>query len=182
MTKKVQKISITFGGTDPTDKTIKVLKIIHSLNLKHIQVNAILGLGFLHRKKIKTLSNKMHKDGFNMKIIEKPDSISEYIQNSDFSITSSGRTVFEIGAMRIPMIAIAVNARERKHSFVRYAKGGFHIDVNSNLEQKLPTCIEKMLNFQNRKRFTKNLDKIDLLNGINRVTKLINSTFEKKSY
>ena len=177
--KKVKKICITFGGTDPTDKTFKVLKILHSLNLKHIQINVILGLGFLHRKKIKTLSNKIRDDGFKIKIIEKPDSISEYIQNSDFTITSNGRTVFEIGAMQIPMIAIAVNTRERKHSFVRYSKGGFHINVNSNLEQKLPVIIEKMLDYQNRKIFSKNLMKVDLLNGINRVTNLINTTFEK---
>ena len=177
--KKVKKISITFGGTDPTGKTFKVLKILHSMNLKHIQINAILGLGFLHRGKIKAFSNKMHDDGFKIKIIEKPDSISKYIQNSDFTITSNGRTVFEIGAMQIPMIAIAVNTRERKHSFVRYSKGGFHIDVNSNLEQKLPIYIKKMLDYENRKIFSKNLINIDLLNGINRVTNLINSTFEK---
>ena len=177
--KKVKKISITFGGTDPTDKTFKVLKILHSMNLKNIQINAILGLGFLHRAKIKAFSNKMCSDGFKIKIIEKPDSISKYIQNSDFTITSNGRTVFEIGAMQIPMIAIAVNTRERKHSFVRYSKGGFHIDVNSNLEQKLPIYIKKMLDYENRKIFSKNLVNIDLLNGINRVTNLINSTFEK---
>ena len=87
--------------------------------------------------------------------------------------------MFEIGAMQIPMIAIAVNTRERKHSFVRYSKGGFHIDVNSNLEQKLPIYIKKMLDYENRKIFSKNLINIDLLNGINRVTNLINSTFEK---
>lgn len=177
--KNVKKMSITFGGTDPTNKTYKVLKILHSLNLKYIQINAILGLGFLYRKKIKNLSNQMNKDGFKIKIIEKPDSISKYIQNSDFVITSNGRTVFEIAAMQIPMIAIAVNERERNHSFVRYSKGGIHLDVNSNLEQKLPMSIKKILNFKNRKKFSKNLEKNDLLNGTKRVTKLINFTFEK---
>jgi spore coat polysaccharide biosynthesis predicted glycosyltransferase SpsG len=179
--KKVKKITISFGGTDPTDKTYNVMKILHRLKIKEIQINVILGLGFLNRKKIKKIANKMHKDGFKIKIIEKPDNISEYVHNSDFTITSNGRTVFEIGAMQIPMIAIAVNSRERKHSFVKYSKGGFHIDINSDLEQKLPLYIKKMLDYENRKIFSKNLANFDLLNGINRVVELINTTF-KKSY
>ena len=177
--KKVKQITITFGGTDPTNKTLKVLKIINSLSLRHIQINAILGLGFLYRKKIRVLSNQMNRDGFKVKIIEKPDSISKYIRNSDFVITSNGRTVFEIGAMQIPMIAIAVNARERTHSFVRHSQGGFHIDVNSNLKKKLLVSIKKIQDYQTRRKFAKNLEKKALLNGINRVTNIINSEFEK---
>ena len=123
--KNVKKITISFGGTDPTDKTYNVMKILHRLEIKQIQINVILGLGFLKREKIKKLANKMQKNGFKIKIIEKPDNISEYIHNSDFTITSNGRTVFEIGAMQIPMIAIAVNTRERKHSFVKYSNGSF---------------------------------------------------------
>ena len=177
----MKKITISFGGTDPTNKTYNVMKILHKLEIKEIKINVILGLGFLKREKIKKIANKMHKDGFKIKIIEKPDNISKYIHNSDFTITSNGRTVFEIGAMQIPMIAIAVNSRERKHSFVKYSKGGFHIDVNSDLEQKLPIYIKKMLDYENRKIFSKNLANFDLLNGINRVVELINTTF-KKSY
>lgn len=179
--KNVKKITISFGGTDPTDKTYNVMKILHRLEIKQIQINVILGLGFLKREKIKKLANKMQKNGFKIKIIEKPDNISEYIHNSDFTITSNGRTVFEIGAMQIPMIAIAVNTRERKHSFVKYSNGGFHIDVNSDLDKKLPIHIKKMLNYENRKVFSENLASFDLLNGINRVVELIDSKF-KKSY
>lgn len=179
--KNVKKITISFGGTDPTDKTYNVMKILHRLELKEIKINIILGLGFLKREKIKKFANKMQKNGFKIKIIEKPDNISEYIHNSDFTITSNGRTVFEIGAMQIPMIAIAVNARERKHSFVKYSNGGFHIDVNSDLDKKLPIHIKRMLNYENRKVFSENLASFDLLNGINRVVELIDSKF-KKSY
>ena len=177
--KQVEKISITFGGTDPTNKVFRVLKIIHEMNLVNIQFNVILGLGYLPRKKIKNLASRMTREGFKITIVEKPDKISEYIQDSDFTITANGRTVFEIGVMGIPMIAMAVNSRERKHSFVRYSKGGFHLDVNSNLENKLPIYIKRMFDFESRKKFSKNLIKLDLLNGVNQVTNLINSNFKK---
>lgn len=177
--KNVKKISISFGGTDPTNKTIKVLKILHMIHLKNIEINVILGLGFLKRDKIKTIVKKMNNQDYKISIIEKPDNISKYIHNSDFTITSNGRTVFEIGAMEIPMIAIAVNNREKKHSFVKYSEGGYHIDATSNFERKLPKYIKKMLDYENRKRFSENLSKKDLLNGTKRLSEKINSEFKK---
>ena len=99
------------------------------------------------------------------------------IQRADycfFAITSNGRTVFEIAAMKIPMIAIAVNKRERLHSFVRYSKCGFHIDMHSKQDYSIVIRkISNMLDYENREKFVKNLHDVELLNGINKVKELI---------
>ena len=72
------------------------------------------------------------------------------------------------------MIAIAVNERERLHSFVRYSKCGFHIDMHSKQDYSLIIKkIDDMMNYETRDNFMKNLNKIDLLNGIERVKNLI---------
>lgn len=173
--KNVKKIVVTFGGTDPTNKTQNVIKVIDDFQLKNIQWNFILGLGYSHKKEIKNIAEKMNRDGFNIKIIEKTDNISGYVKDCDFAITSNGRTVFELAAMEIPMISIAVNQREKQHSFVRYTKSGYHIDSSSKIEtKKILFNIKKMMDEKNRRQFIKNMKKADLLHGINKVTEEIN--------
>jgi len=173
--KNVKKVVVTFGGTDPTNKTQNVIKVIDNFQLKNIEWNFILGLGYSHKKEIKNIAKKMNVNGFKINIIEKTDNISEYVKDCDFAITSNGRTVFELAAMQIPMISIAVNQREKQHSFVRYTKSGYHIDSPLKIEkEKILLNINKMMDKKNRTQFIKNMKKADLLRGINRVTEEIN--------
>ena len=181
--KKVKKIVITFGGTDPTNKTQKILQILKSSDRKNVELIVILGLGYSRRNKIKNLSKKMNNSGFNVKIIERSDNLSQYFKDCDFAITSNGRTVFEIAAMKIPMIAIAVNKRERLHSFVRYSKSGFHVDIRSKNDYlQIFKKINEMMNYQTRNKFVKNMYNVDLLNGIERVKDLIYQKFKKNNH
>jgi len=180
--KNVKQCVITFGGTDPTDKTFRTLKIIHNSGLSMIKWNVILGLGYQHRKKIKDLADRMRKDGYAINIIEKSDNLSSFIRDSDFAISSNGRSVFEIVAMKVPIIAIAVNARERQHSFVLYSKCGIHIDAFSNLENGLLLdCIKKMLKNKTRQKFIENMMRYNLLDGLDRITKIINDEFKNSN-
>jgi len=173
--KNVKKIVVTFGGTDPTNKTQNIIKLIDNFELKNIQWNFILGLGYSHKKEIKNIAKKMNMDGFNIKIIEKIDNISGYVKDCDFAITSNGRTVFELAVMEIPMISIAVNQREKQHSFVKYTKSGYHIDSPAKIEtKKILFNINKMMYKRNRNQFIKNMRKYDILHGVNRVTEKIN--------
>ena len=181
--KNVKKIVITFGGTDPTNKTQKILNIWKLLNQKAIQLIVILGLGYSRRNEIKNMAKKMNAFGYNVKIIERSDNLSQHFKDCDFAITSNGRTVFEIASMKIPMIAIAVNQRERLHSFVRYAKGGFHIDVHSKHDYiQILKKIDKMMNYDTRNRFVRNMNNMDLLNGVERVKGLIYQRYRKNNY
>ena len=173
--KNVKKIVITFGGTDPTNKTKNMIKIINDFKLTSIQFNFILGLGYSHKKEIKKIAEKMNSDGYKINIIEKTDNISKYVKDCDFAITSNGRTVFELAAMEIPMISIAVNQREKQHSFVRYSKSGYHINSPLKLDsKKILFNFNKMTDVKNRKLFVENMKKADLLHGIDRVSEKIN--------
>ena len=180
--KKVKKVVITFGGTDPTDKTSQVLKIIHNSVLSDIEFNVIIGLGYTKKDYIKKIVYPMRMDGFKINIIEKTDNISEYVKDCDFAITSNGRTVFEIAAMSVPMISIAVNERERTHSFVKHSQSGFHLNVQKTLDDKiLHNFINQMLEIKTRKMFIKNMKKTGILNGIELVIKTIEQKYNKIS-
>tara|TARA_B110000438_G_scaffold220534_1_gene213622 strand:- start:124 stop:1773 length:1650 start_codon:yes stop_codon:yes gene_type:complete len=180
--KKIKKISITLGGVDNDDNTFKIIEIIKNNKiLKDITINVILGFGFKHKEKLMKLINSMKKENYEIKIIEKTDFISKYILDSDFVIVANGRTIFEIGSLKIPMISLSVNSREKQHNFVNESKTGYQINMkDKSMENKLISCINNMKKFEKRKIFLDNLEKIDLKNGIERVVHIINYEYNAK--
>ena len=180
--KKIQKISITLGGVDNNENTFKIIEIINENKiLKNIIINIILGFGFKHKEKLMKIINQMKERKYKIVIIEKTDFISKYILDSDFVIASNGRTTFEIASLKIPMIVLSVNSREKQHNFVSETKTGYQINMmEKSLEKELINSINSMKKFENRKIFLKNLEKIDLKNGIERVVDIINYEFNTK--
>jgi spore coat polysaccharide biosynthesis predicted glycosyltransferase SpsG/CMP-N-acetylneuraminic acid synthetase len=180
--KKIKKISITLGGVDNDDNTFKIIEIIKNNKiLTDITINVILGFGFKHKEKLMKLINSMKKEKYKIKIIEKTDFISKYILDSDFVIVANGRTIFEIGSLKIPMISLSVNSREKQHNFVNEAKTGYQINMkDKSMEKELINCINNMKKIEKRRIFLDNLEKIDLKNGIERVVHIINYAYNAK--
>lgn len=175
----VKNVLIMFGGTDPTNKTFKILKIILKTNLKIIKFSIILGLGVKNKKEIKNLANKMNREGFCIEVIERMDFLAKIMKNSDFVISSNGRTIFELASMKKPIIAISVNKREKHHCFVEQSKIGFNIMLNSiNDEKVFVRKFEKMLEIQTRRTFMRKFEELELLNGVNRVKQIIENKYE----
>jgi len=180
--RKIEKISITLGGVDSSNYTCKIIQIIYQNKiLTDVIINIILGFGFKHKEKLMKLINLMKEHKYKIVIIEKTDFISKYILDSDFVIVSNGRTIFEIASLKIPMISLSVNSRERQHNFVNEKKTGYQINmVKSSIEKELINSINNMTKFEKRKIFLDNLEKIDLKNGIERVVHMINYSYNAK--
>jgi len=178
--KEVKKVLITFGGSDPTNKTQKIIEILQNNNLKNIEFTILLGIGYSHKKSLNNLILKMRKNNFNLKIIEGSDFLAKFFRETDFAITSNGRTVFELAAMNVPIITIPVNNREKTHSFVKYANVGFQIDPDSkNFETNFLDSFNKLCSYNIRKKYKEQLKNIDLLEGINLVYDIINKKYEE---
>ena len=179
---KIEKVSITLGGVDNNHNTFKIIKIINENKiLKNVTINIILGFGFKHKEKLMKLTNSMKKENYKIIIIEKTDFISKYILDSDFVIAANGRTVFEIASLKIPIISLSVNSREKQHNFVNETKTGYQINMlKISAEKELINAISNMEKFEKRKIFLENLEKIDLKNGIERVVHMINYGYNTK--
>jgi spore coat polysaccharide biosynthesis predicted glycosyltransferase SpsG len=107
------------------------------------------------------------------------DFLSKIFHESDFAITSNGRTVFELGSLHVPMIVIPVNARENRHTFVDKYDVGYMVQLNDNLSyKKFLKSFKNMCKFNERKKFQNNLKQINLLNGVERVVSTINTSYE----
>lgn len=178
--KSVKKILITFGGSDPNNLTQQILEIIKQTKLYAIEFIVILGLGYSHKNNIRTLIAHMRKQGFSVMVIERTNLMAKYISESDIAITSNGRTVFEIAALKVPMIIISTNKREEKHPFLKYSNGGIflgsHKHVNS---EKLIAAINEMMPIDKRIRYSANLEKFQIHNGVFEIKNLIDQKFRE---
>ena len=146
--------------------------------LENVKIKIILGLGYKQKKKLLGLTNKMNSLNHKIEIVEKVDLLSKHLIDCDFVIASNGRTVLEIASLNIPLISLSVNKREQQHNFVRKFNVGYHIDYTKNIEDKLKSSIENMMDFSIRKKKIKNLEKEDLKKGITVVTTKIMSEYE----
>jgi len=177
--KNVQKILISFGGTDVSNITKKTLSIIEKNNMKNIEFTVILGHGFKYKNKIKQKIQQLRKNNFKIILVEKSDFLAQHIRETDFAIISNGRTVFEVACMGVPMLTVSVNDREKSHSFVKDKQIGYHMTFQSSTFTKNLLCgVNHLTSFKNRKKYKNNLEKLDLLNGVNNVVKKINSEYE----
>ena len=177
--KDVKKVLVSFGGTDPTQITTKIFKVIENLSLKKIEFIIMLGFGFEHKNEIKKVVSTLITNGFRIKLVEKSDFLAKYIRNTDFVIVSNGRTVFEVASMQVPILSVAVNDREKSHTFVRDEKIGKHINYNSvSFTKELACNIEYLLEYKNRKKLKSKLKKLELLYGVEKVIHIINKEFE----
>ena len=179
--KKVENVLISFGGADPYNHTKRVLSIFDNPKYLSLNITIILGLGFSGKIKLQYLIKKMTNDGFKINVVEKSDFLAKHIRNADFAIISNGRTVFEVGALNVPIIAVSVKSIEQNHSFVVDAKVGYHVNFYKKIDNKLMLKrINQMMSFKTRQNFIQNLEKINLLEGVDRVINKIMLEYEKK--
>jgi len=174
-----KNVVLIFGGLDSTNRTHFILTLIEKYKLKNLKYSVIIGHGYKERKKLIKLIVQMKKENFNIELKENMEFLSKIFHESDFAITSNGRTVFELGSLHIPMIVIPVNQREKKHLFVQKYNVGYTIQLENESEtHNFLNAFNNMLKYDNRQKFQNNLKQINLLYGVDRVVQKINASYE----
>tara|TARA_B110000261_G_scaffold159750_1_gene198228 strand:- start:8131 stop:9174 length:1044 start_codon:yes stop_codon:yes gene_type:complete len=111
--KSPKKIILTFGGSDPNNIVLTVLKILIRNNIeKKIHILLILGIGYRHKEEIIELFEKHNNISIS---IDEQNMISQF-QSSDIAITSCGCAMFEACYFLLPTICISHNDREILHT------------------------------------------------------------------
>jgi len=167
--KKVDNILVTFGGTDNTNLTMRILKILIPLSCEYnFIINVINGPGFAHKDSLKIFLSEL-SESYRERVFWSEGGtrqISEFMIESDFAITSAGRTVHELAALKVPAIVIAANDRERLHSFATKAGMcflGMQDDISDvSIKNEILSLITDYLK---RIRIKDSLNKYDLTQG-----------------
>ncbi|MBP2077995.1 UDP-2,4-diacetamido-2,4,6-trideoxy-beta-L-altropyranose hydrolase [Oceanobacillus polygoni] len=98
----VKRILISFGGSDPTNETMKAIKAIKLMNQPDIAVDIVIGFSNQNYSAIK----KYCEDIPNIKIHYQIDYLAELMAKADLAIGAGGSTTWERCYVRLPAITI----------------------------------------------------------------------------
>lgn len=174
ITKDVDNVLVTFGGTDPNNLTEIVL---NSLNGFNGNINVILGSGYPNKEKI--IETYARYD--NIAINKNVKSMSEHMFNADIIFSSAGRTMYEIASIGVPCICICQNERELNHTFANSDNGFINLGIANDVNE---TIIKKEFdklkdNFKLRKEMNQKMLKNDLKHGFENVWSKIEKEYRK---
>lgn len=111
--KSVKRIILTFGGSDPSNISESILKLLIKHNIHHfIEIIVILGIGYQNKDVINEISNK-HQ---NVIVSVNEKNMIGQFQKSDIAITSCGTAMYEACYLLLPVICIAHHSREMMHT------------------------------------------------------------------
>ncbi|MEZ5335182.1 MAG: glycosyltransferase [Methanolobus sp.] len=176
---KVNSLLITFGGTDQNNLTMRTTKAIESLELKGIEINVIIGMGYDQKQDLYNYIENLRTAGFHINVKENVNMMAYEIYKADVVITSNGRTIYEITSIGTPFISIAQNERESKHLFVHFLRGTMYLGMAYNVTEEdiAPALNELIQNSQLRKKINRNLMQFNMLEGLDRNIKLIGEKY-----
>lgn len=165
---EIKEVLITFGGVDPNNYTLKVIKTIHKYcEEKNITINVIAGFGYDKFDTLESFSN--------INIMRNVSNISDYMLLADLIFTSAGRTVYEVASIGTPTIVMEQNEREATHFFASKEYGFSNLGLGYKLsDEELDKEFLRLLNsFDSRQEMNELMVRQDLKSGRKRVHKLI---------
>lgn len=169
----VDRIMISFGGTDENDLTAKTLRALSGCD-RELHLDVVLGLGYTRRESLESVVKRLPSN-VTIDIDQNVDSMSEHMAHADLLVTSNGRTLYEACSLNLPVISIAQNHREQKHPFAHVSRGVLSLgQANYVTEENILTAIEDYIaDEQRRETMRAALSDQDIANGIDRIKRII---------
>jgi len=138
--KAVNKLFISFGGSDGKGCTLNVLSALKTIN-KSFEINVIAGPMFQYQQELE----KMADEDDRIKIILEPKNIYELMNNADLAIISAGITLYEICCLGVPSIVIP-QVKHQSDIALEFAKKETCINLGYNPKSMdIKTNVEKLV-------------------------------------
>lgn len=165
--KEVDEILITLGGSDVMNLTPRVLEILVE-KYPFIKKNVVVGSGFNNIQEI-----EMVKDN-NTYIVENAGcaKMIDLMIKSDIAISSGGQTMYELGFLNVP--SIAINTIENQEKNVRKLKDlscAKCMDLNEI--ENIALYVQELFEFEKRLNLSNNMKSIFRYYGAERVADFI---------
>lgn len=140
----VEEVLLAFGGTDPSNLTVKALSALAKSGYKG-RVTCVLGPGFSHGSDLDAAIAAAPKS-LCVEVLRSVRDMAGLMSQADLALTSAGRTVAELMSVGVPTIAICQNIREMCHSHATGAFGVVNLGLGEYLaEETLARHIELFL-------------------------------------
>lgn len=167
---EVQRILVTFGGTDPLGLTERLYAIAQQINTDGVQFefDFILGPGY-------SGPSLQDVDAEGIQVHANIARMSDHMRAAQLAVSSQGRTTFELASMGVPTIVLAQNEREQLHTFAQMDNGFINLGLGSRVsdEDILSTILWLSKASSVRQEMHDLMLASDLRKGIYRVKRII---------
>jgi len=167
--KKKYRVTISLGGSDPSNFSFKVLKSLQ--NFKNISITVIFGSFF---KPNLELNDYLKKN--KICVVYDSPNIWKSFRTSDIVISNGGNTLFELAIMHIPTITIAMHKHQIPYCNSFQSLGfGIYIGYWKNISlSKVQNSLNLLINNVSlRRKMFSNSKKIIDGKGLSRVIRII---------
>ena len=151
---KLENIFISFGGTDPSNETHKVLEALKILNLENIQIDVVTTSLNPFKDDIRQLCSSMTNANFHCDV----DKIGVLMKTSDLAIGAGGSTTWERCCLGLPSLVSVISDDQLECTEIM-DKNGYVIYLGLAENLTVNDYIEKIKNFN-----IEHLQKISELN------------------
>jgi len=108
---KAGRVLVTFGGSDPRNLTLQVLKALEIIDDLKLEVTLVAGAGYQHRAR---LESAVKKSSHAAKLLWDAKAMPELMAKADLAITAGGGTCYELAFMKVPMIIITTAENQER--------------------------------------------------------------------
>ena len=116
--KKIEKIMISFGGSDPNKDTMKVMKGVEKIKERKFSVDVIIGKSNADHKEIKDLCKKMLKT----RCFYNTEKMASIMNKCNLAIGSGGSTTWERCCLGIPTIVSIASKDQSEATKILHSK------------------------------------------------------------
>ncbi|MEC5424228.1 UDP-2,4-diacetamido-2,4,6-trideoxy-beta-L-altropyranose hydrolase [Virgibacillus sp. C22-A2] len=144
----VNRILISFGGSDPTNETMKALKAINSLKRPEIAVDVVVGYSNQSYPAIREFCKKMPQTDIHYQI----DYLAELMAKADLAIGAGGSTTWERCYMGLPAVTVETAENQSEIlSFLSELGAVYHLGKSREVqEDDLAIHLQRLLNSSKR--------------------------------
>jgi UDP-2,4-diacetamido-2,4,6-trideoxy-beta-L-altropyranose hydrolase len=129
--KRARKILVTMGGSDPDNVTLKVVRLLNSLNDPDLEVKVIAGPA---NQNVNSLEKELQLSSSTFHLLRGVSDMPELMAWADAAISAAGTTCWELAFMGLPSLVIALADNQRSVAKNLEAEGaagnlGWHEDL-----------------------------------------------------
>ena len=139
---ELKRILINFGGTDPNNVTLSLVKKLSEMPEAKYKFSILVGINYKEKKALDNSVNSLP----NFKVVTNPKSVSNLLLNTDLVIGAGGTSAWERCCLGIPsfLLKIADNQTFILEKFNEYELA-FVPPVSNTIENNLNLIYEELM-------------------------------------
>jgi len=138
----VGRILVTLGGIDHYDLSSRIINLVSELGYP-IGLDLIVGPYFENMTQIRQAVNNW-KGSSSIVLHDSPSSLLPIMQKCDIAISAGGITLYELAAVGVPTIGIAL-WENQEHNVASLGKRGVLLPINYQIANHFETALENDL-------------------------------------